>query len=88
MRLRRAAVLIAAACVATFTARGRAGIPAGRRTRAADFPIAQIKPRTVIFADQRNHKLADSSTGLIPFDDWARSRPVRRRFLSLFPGFG
>src|SRR5207244_2995556 len=53
----------------------------------ASVPIAQIKPRTVIFADQRNDKLADSSTGLIPFDDWARSRPVQRRFLSLFPSF-
>src|SRR5207253_2934082 len=54
---------------------------------AASVPIAQIKPRTIIFADQRNDKLADSSTGLIPFDDWARSRPVQRRFLSLFPSF-
>src|SRR6266496_1779020 len=28
-----------------------------------------------------------SQPGLIPFDDWARSRPVQRRFLSLFPSF-
>ena len=31
---------------------------------AASVPIAQIKPRTIIFADQRNDKLANSSTGL------------------------
>ncbi|MFQ3452079.1 hypothetical protein PMN64_01940, partial [Bradyrhizobium sp. UFLA01-814] len=76
MRLHRAAVLIGRA-----RASGHAGgaaqefqledVPA-----AASVPIAQIKPRTVIFSDQRNDKLADSSTGLIPFDDWARSRPV------------
>jgi hypothetical protein len=86
MRIQRAAVLIAA-CVATCTGAAAQEFQLEDVPAAASVPIAQIKPRTVIFADQRNDKLADSSTGLIPFDDWARSRPVQRRFLSLFPSF-
>src|SRR5256886_5831293 len=86
MTLHRAAVLIAAWGAACKGAAAQEcqleDVPA-----VASVPTARIKPRTVIFADQRNDKLADPSTGLIPFDDWARSRPVQRRFLSLFPGF-
>src|SRR5258705_4913177 len=86
MRLHRAAVLIAA-WVAACTGADAQEFQLEDVPAVASVPIAQIKPRTVIFADQRNDKLADSSTGLIPFEDWARSRPVQRRFLSLFPSF-
>jgi hypothetical protein len=86
MRLHRAAVLIAA-WVATCTGSAAQKFQLEDVPAAASVPIAQIKPRTVIFADQRNDKLADPATGLIPFEDWARSRPVQRRFLSLFPNF-
>src|SRR5258705_1169434 len=86
MRLHRAAVLIAA-WVAACTGAAAQEFQLEDVPAVASVPIAQIKPRTVIFADQRNDKLADSSTGLIPFDDWARSRRVQRRFLSLFPSF-
>ncbi|MCP3371184.1 hypothetical protein [Bradyrhizobium cajani] len=82
MRLLRAAALIAA-WVATCTGAAAQEFQLEDVPAAASVPIAQIKPGTVIFADQRNDKLADPSTGLIPFDDWARSRPVQRRFLSL-----
>jgi hypothetical protein len=54
---------------------------------AVAVPIAQIKPRTVIFADQGDAGLADPSTGLIAFEAWARARPLQQRFLSLFPTF-
>ncbi|MDH2351306.1 hypothetical protein QCM77_20525 [Bradyrhizobium sp. SSUT18] len=86
MRLHRAAVLLVASVAACTGAAAQEfqleDVPA-----VASVPTTQIKPRTVIFADQRNDKLADSSTGLIPYEDWARSRPVQRRFLSLFPSF-
>ncbi|MFQ3458566.1 hypothetical protein PMN64_35345, partial [Bradyrhizobium sp. UFLA01-814] len=75
MRLYRAAALIAA-CVAACTGAEAQEFQLEDVPGAASVPITQIKPLTVIFADQRNDKLADSSTGLIPFDDWARSRPV------------
>jgi hypothetical protein len=86
MRLKGTAVLVAA-CVATCTGAVAQEFQLEDVPAVAGFPIAQIKQRTVIFADQRNDKLADPSTGLIPFDDWAGSRPVQRRFLSLFPSF-
>src|SRR5438874_13748162 len=86
MRLHRAAVLIAA-WVAACTGAAAQEFQLEDVPAVASVPIAQIKPRTVIFADQRNDTLADSSTGLIPFEDWARSRPVQRRFLPPFPSF-
>jgi hypothetical protein len=85
MRTSRAALLIAAWLVA-HTADAQElwleDVPA-----VAGVPIAQIKPRTVIFADQGDARLADPSTGLIAFEAWARARPVQQRFLSLFPTF-
>jgi hypothetical protein len=50
-------------------------------------PPRELKPRTILFVDQSKDKLADATTGLIPFEDWVRARPVQQRFLSLFPGF-
>jgi hypothetical protein len=86
VRTSRAALLIAAWLVAHTDADAQElwleDVPA-----VAGVPIAQIKPRTVIFADQRDAKLADPSTGLIAFEEWARSRLVQQRFLSLFPTF-
>lgn len=86
MRTSRAALLIAAGLVAHADAHAQElwlkDVPA-----VAAVPIAQIEPRTVLFADQRADKLADPSTGLIAFEEWARSRPVQKRFLSLFPTF-
>jgi hypothetical protein len=86
MRSIRAALLIAAWLVAHADANAQElsleDVPA-----VATVPIAQIKPRTVIFADQGDAKLADPSTGFIAFEEWARARPVQQRFLSLFPTF-
>jgi hypothetical protein len=84
-------LLLIAACAAPVSA-------VAQDARAGDFkvedvpmlanvPVAQLKPRTVAFAEYVKDKLSDPSTGLIPFDDWARERPLQRRFLSLFPEF-
>jgi hypothetical protein len=48
---------------------------------------AKLKPRTIVFSDQRDDKLTDPGTGLIRFEDWGRERPVQKHFLSLFPGY-
>jgi len=86
MKTSRAALVIAAWLVAHTNAAAQElsleDVPA-----ISGVPIAQIKPRTVLFADQGDAKLADPSTGLIAFEAWARARPVQRRFLSLFPTF-
>jgi len=46
-----------------------------------------LKPGVIAFSDHRTDELADSATGLIPFEDWARARPIQKQFLSLYPGY-
>jgi hypothetical protein len=86
MRTSRSAFFIAAWLVAHTNADAQElsleDVPA-----VAGVPIAQIKARTVIFADQADAGLADPSTGLVAFEAWAYARPVQQRFLSLFPAF-
>ena len=48
---------------------------------------ASLKPGTVAFSDHRTDELSDSATGLIPFAEWARARPVQKQFLSLYPSY-
>jgi hypothetical protein len=47
----------------------------------------QLKPQTIVFADQPNEQILDASTGFIRFEDWARAKPVQQQFLSLYPGY-
>lgn len=48
---------------------------------------ARLKPKTIVFSDHHDDKLADAGTALIRFEDWSRSRPVQKQFLSLFPDY-
>jgi hypothetical protein len=48
---------------------------------------AKLKPRTIVFSDQRDDKLTDAGTGLIRFADWGRERPMQKQFLGLFPNY-
>jgi hypothetical protein len=48
---------------------------------------ADVKPRTIAFADYRKADIADPNTGLIRFEDWARARPLQKQVLSLYPAF-
>jgi hypothetical protein len=75
-------------------------LSAASRARAQDFHIqdaasaknwdlSQLKPATVMFSDQQN-EASDSSeaeANLIAFDKWARTQPVQKKFLALFPGY-
>jgi hypothetical protein len=46
-----------------------------------------LKPGTMAFSDHRSDELADPATGLIPFAEWARARPVQKQLLSLYPAY-
>ena len=46
-------------------------------------PIAQLKPKTIAFADQPPEELVDASTGFMRFEDWARAQPTQKQFQSL-----
>jgi hypothetical protein len=63
---------------------------------AADFRInevpslesaARLPPHVIAFSDRRGDGLADPATGLIPFESWANTAPIQRRFLSPYPGY-
>jgi hypothetical protein len=49
--------------------------------------VAALKPKTIAFTDSRNDELADAGTGLVRFEDWAKTRPVQKQLLSLFPAY-
>jgi hypothetical protein len=61
--------------------------------RLRDVPSAtaldavRLEPGTIVFSDHRSDDLTDSATGLIRFEDWARARPVQKRFLNLYPAY-
>jgi hypothetical protein len=50
-------------------------------------PPAELKPKTIAFTDHRTDTLADPGTGLIRFEDWARSRPLEKQILSIYPAY-
>src|SRR5947199_10833426 len=49
--------------------------------------LAPLQPHVIAFADHHDDPLADPSTGLIRFEDWARGTPVQKQFLGLYPNF-
>ena len=53
---------------------------------ALSFDVAQLKPGVIAFSDQGGAAAA-GEIDLIHFEDWARSRPTEKKFLSLFPGY-
>jgi len=53
----------------------------------ADSPIAQLKPRTIVFADHPPENLVDPGTGFMRYEDWAKARPLEQKYLGLYPGY-
>jgi len=50
-------------------------------------PVAELKPRSMVFSDKPGDDLVDPAVGFIRFEDWAKARPVQQQFLSLYPGY-
>jgi hypothetical protein len=48
--------------------------------------IDQLKPKTIFFNDHRQDDKSDKGA-FVHFDEWARTKPIQRKFLSIFPGF-
>ena len=53
---------------------------------APNWSLAQLKPGTIAFSDEAGGAAAGRAN-LISFEEWGRSRPVQKKFLSLFPGY-
>jgi hypothetical protein len=49
--------------------------------------FSQLEPYTLAFNDHHDGEEVDFATGLIPFDQWARTMPLHKRFLSLYPTY-
>jgi hypothetical protein len=48
--------------------------------------VADLKPKTIVFNDHRVDEKTDDGA-FIRFDEWTRTKPVQRQFLSLFPTY-
>ena len=48
--------------------------------------IDQLKPKTIFFNDHRLDEKSDKGA-FVHFDEWARTKPIERKFLSIFPSF-
>jgi hypothetical protein len=51
----------------------------------ASLAAANSEPNAIAFADQSGG--AGETGQLIPFEEWARSKPVQKRFLALYPDY-
>jgi hypothetical protein len=50
-------------------------------------PVAQLKPATIVFSDRSNDAKADAGEIFMPYDDWAKAKPLQQQALSLYPGY-
>jgi hypothetical protein len=86
MKLRTAVVLAAIALDASFPAHAE-DFKLEQAPSLASVSAEKLKPRTIVFAEQRAEKPTDAANELIAFEDWARAQPVQQRFLSPSPDF-
>src|SRR5437016_8606589 len=47
-------------------------------------PVAELKPRTIVFADQPG---ANKDEVFVGYEDWAKAKPLQQQILSLYPGY-
>jgi hypothetical protein len=48
--------------------------------------VDSLKPKTIVFNDHRVDETSDKGA-FIRFEEWARTKPLQRQFLSLYPKF-
>jgi hypothetical protein len=86
VRLRRMVTILAALG-------GSMGSAMAQEARIEEVPAvtavapAQLKPGTILFSDRGEEKTSEAGGGLIPFEVWARERPVQKQFLSPFANY-
>ena len=83
--MRHAIALVA--LIASLSAAGAQEFKIEDVSSARSVPVAQIKPGTIVFSDQEGGAASEEAAKLIHFDEWARTRPVQRKFLALFPSY-
>jgi hypothetical protein len=84
-------------CVCRGIALALAISVSGSSARAEEFRVkevrsiaalgSQLEPHTLAFNDHHDGEMADPATGLIPFEEWARTMPLQKQFLSPYPSY-
>ncbi len=54
---------------------------------ASNLRLEELKPGTIAFSDQQSSAAGGDPAKLIDFEEWARTQPAQKKFLSLFPGY-
>lgn len=86
MRLHHWALVLLGCLMATAAAAAEEFHVADVRS-LADAGTDRLKSGTVAFADNRAGTAADPASGLTPFDEWAKTSPLEKQYLSLYPGY-
>ncbi|MCB5175774.1 hypothetical protein [Microvirga lenta] len=48
---------------------------------------SQLKSGTIVFSDHGGEQSDEADAGLVPFEQWARTKPLQKQFLSPFPDY-
>jgi len=83
MRNTTAALLVLAATIACASAQDFQIVRVGSVAGSA---IEQLKPKTILFDDHRLDEATDKGA-FIHYEEWANTRPIQQKFLSIFPNF-
>ncbi len=84
--------LLVAGVTVSIAAAEAQGFRIEEATSAQSFNVAQIKPGTIAFNDKvdigaKDFSTKDDGVVLMPFEEWARTRPAEKKFLALFPNY-
>ena len=86
MGLRHIAALLIALAASAAVAAGVPEFQIVKVASVATSAVDQLKPKTIIFNDHRKDEKTDEGA-FIRFDEWIRTKPIQRQFLSLFPAY-
>ena len=79
---------LAAAALSLLTAPARAQeMKVENVASASAIDPAALRPGTLAFSDRSEEASGDAMGGLVRFEDWARTKPVQKQFLSLYPAY-
>jgi hypothetical protein len=73
--------------IGSFSAAGAQDFRIEDVASARNLSPAQLKPGIIAFSDQQGSAAAADEPNLITFEDWTRTRPTQKKFLSLYPGY-
>jgi hypothetical protein len=85
MQMRHSVALLCGVALIGGAAAAAQDFQVTRVASVAGYAIAQLKPNTIIFNDQRTDDTA--SNGFVRFDDWSRLQPIQKQYLSLYPAY-